>query len=96
MTDQPRWPRGTPVNPTGKGPGGGRFRDEDPVAVTADWARGVLGRFTNDWGRIDRGEMATAIDQKLEPLGPLTGGNVAQVQMHAVGRGEFVVHKSPT
>lgn len=26
MTDQPRWPRGTPVGPGGKGPGGGRFR----------------------------------------------------------------------
>lgn len=26
MADQPRWPRGTPVAPGGKGPGGGRFR----------------------------------------------------------------------
>ena len=27
MGDQPRWPAGTPVAPSGKGPGGGRFRD---------------------------------------------------------------------
>jgi len=31
MGDQPRWPAGTPVAPSGKGPGGGRFRATGPI-----------------------------------------------------------------
>lgn len=38
MVDQPRWPRGTPVAPGGRGPGGGRFRGE-----AGDWAGSLSG-----------------------------------------------------
>lgn len=40
---QPRWPRGTQVAPTGKGPGGGRWRDDGkPNAPHPDsWAEAV-------------------------------------------------------
>lgn len=38
MTDQPRWPAGTPVAPGGRGPGGGRFRGVDVSSLTGgDW-----------------------------------------------------------
>lgn len=36
MADQPRWPRGTPVAPSGQGPGGGRFRGSG--GQPAGWA----------------------------------------------------------
>lgn len=32
MGEQPRWPRGTPVAPSGRGPGGGRFRSSGTTA----------------------------------------------------------------
>jgi hypothetical protein len=40
--DQPRWPKGTPVAPGGKGPGGGRFRGKagDLEAAMAGWGGG--------------------------------------------------------
>lgn len=47
MSDQPRWPRGTPVGPSGRGPGGGRFRDDGkPNAPRPDWAGQVSARLT--------------------------------------------------
>ena len=94
--DQPRWPKGTPVGPDNKGPGGGRFRDDGPEGAAeagASWAERLIRRLSSDWGRLDRSELRTAIDQKLEPLGELTGGNIAQVQLYAIGRGDFAVHK---
>jgi len=87
--DQPRWPRGTPVGPDNRGPGGGRFRDID----SPGWAERLMRRLSTDWGRMDRDELRIAIDQKLEPLGPLTGGSVAEVQLYAIGRGDFAVRK---
>lgn len=96
MTDQPRWPKGTPVGPSGHGPGGGRFRDDDPADAAeagAGWIDRVIRRLSTDWGRMDRDELRIAIDQKLEPLGQLTGGQVAEVHLFAIGRGDFAVRK---
>lgn len=43
---QPRWPRGTPVAPSGRGPGGGRFRGTDPGLALRHpgWLGAVAGR----------------------------------------------------
>jgi len=48
--DQDRWPKGTPVGPGGKGPGGGRFRDAGPSApgVGGDWADRISSSIGGD------------------------------------------------
>lgn len=56
--DQPRWPRGTPVAPGGRGPGGGRFRG-------ADWAAQAAARFDN--------HVSAYIGQRGELLGQAGG-----------------------
>lgn len=55
MSDQPRWPGGTPVRPDGHGPGGGRFRDGGAAwaerlaaAAAARAASGPAGLMTHD------------------------------------------------
>lgn len=67
MADQERWPRGTPVGPGGKGPGGGRFRDESP-----DWVEMAMGE--SPVASIDMGASKVAdegggwIDRLLERI----------------------------
>lgn len=58
---QPRWPVGTPVQPDGHGPGGGRYRDTGRV----DWATrvaGIVGRITG----TDRSAIAGLSDMELD------------------------------
>lgn len=43
MTDEPRWPRGTPVAEGGRGPGGGRWMG----SVVSQMARGIVASMTD-------------------------------------------------
>lgn len=94
MTDQPRWPRGTPVGPTGRGPGGGRFRDQDPAAV-GGWAANAAYQATGGWRPISRGELSLLVRNNT-PVSrtQATGGQVASTQILDYGNGRFVVHKA--
>lgn len=73
--DQPRWPSGTPVGPGGKGPGGGRWRDDGkPNAPRASWAERMgrlIGRGRRrsgtdaDTGAPDRSRRQTEVRRSL-------------------------------
>lgn len=96
MTDQPRWPAGTPVNPTGKGPGGGRFRDDDaPGAAVGGWAAAAAGQAIGGWRPISRGELSLLVRNNT-PIKrtKATGGQVASTQILDYGGGRFAVHKA--
>lgn len=60
--DQPRWPRGTPVEPSGHGPGGGRFRDGPGRTDWATRVAGIVGRITG----TDRAAIARLSDMELD------------------------------
>lgn len=56
MSDQPRWPRGTPVGPDGHGPGGGRYRMSSgeagaTLAALAQYRQQLPSHRRSDWAR---------------------------------------------
>lgn len=66
MADQARWPRGTPVAPGGRGPGGGRFRDAE-----VDWADLAVDRMMparNPRLGLSRAELQDLIDNPPESI----------------------------
>lgn len=99
---QTRWPRGTPVAPSGRGPGGGRFRSSG-----TDWASIVSGRVQRvlttddlqaghtrrppgpDWRDI------TYLLDNQKPLrsDPLRGGQSATSRTHVYADGSILVQK---
>lgn len=93
MTDQPRWPGGTPVRPDGHGPGGGRFRDGGAAwaerlaaAAAARAASGPAGLMTHDQvesylGRTD-----------FEIVGS-AGGDQGHVEFRQYSDGTKLAHK---
>lgn len=48
MSDQPRWPAGTPVAPSGRGPGGGRYRSVGRPGV-GGWVALLGARLSRGW-----------------------------------------------
>lgn len=96
MADQPRWPRGTPVAPSGRGPGGGRFRSTAGVTLASSppverWAAELASRVTRPGYRklgLTRAQLQQLHDNPPEPrdIGPAqTDAAFAQ---HALLRGE--------
>jgi hypothetical protein len=94
VTDQPRWPEGTPIAPDGKGPGGGRFRDSVPEGWALQTAL-VLGQ-KQPWKRISRGELSLAVRRGTDAAAAdkLHGGEMAQTQIFTYPDGQAVVKKT--
>jgi predicted kinase len=77
-TEQPRWPRGTPVGPSGRGPGGGRFRSgRDALAVPHAPLEGVTT------GIFDRG--FADLDEATQAFIDYRGGGFALISAAAAG-----------
>lgn len=94
MTDQPRWPAGTPVGPSGRGPGGGRFRDDDGP----DWAEKLFGeappgnRFTR--GLMSHDQVAAYIGRTDYHAFGRAGGGMGEVEFREYSDGRRIAVKS--
>lgn len=103
MTDQPRWPAGTPVAPSGRGPGGGRFRDVGRPG-TGGWVQVLSDRLSRGWANDERGlaELA-ALAQQYSDADPdvppgweyeeLLGGETAHTTRYDLPDGRSVIRK---
>lgn len=95
MADQPRWPVGTPVAPSGKGPGGGRFRGIGTPGV-GGWLQVVSGRITRGWSNdgAGRAELQRIVDEKDgEFAGEDISGNTGTTRRVELPDGRAIVAK---
>lgn len=88
--DQPRWPRGSPDDPQGRGQGG-RWRERNQATT---WTDQLFTRIAGRPAWADRQLIARLAFQRPRREGKLSGGAVAQTQWLDYGNGQFAVRKT--
>lgn len=88
--DQPRWPRGAPDDPEGKGQGG-RWRDRN---AATGWSDQLFTRITGRPAWADRSLIARLALQRPKRTRRLSGGAVAQTEELTYDDGTVAVRKT--
>lgn len=78
---------------------GGEFRELEPwwsvpVLSPRDWAAQAAARVTGGWRAWSRGELHALVQAGAEPVGKISGGEMAHTQMMRHPGGHVTVHKT--